>query len=279
MTKLAGPMASYSSEDLLDEILRAPGGSTTDKIVTLTATNTLECPWENRGVRRQSARLADSVGSAFLEAGATSLETFRTLLQGLNPVFQNNPTLERALLELTSTTADDLDQGSNFVAAYSDNDFRQALLEVVNFIKGFTGGGLPPDWVSFSPLRDIVPWSGEIIYSLLDKIQALVDAFKGVMSELNDFISLLSRKIDTLERLLEELISVLDFIESLQIGAFVLAVPEVQGTVDDWVAAVESAGGTVPPSGPGGYSAGVALSYVGPDVTALKAAFSLIFGV
>jgi hypothetical protein len=128
-------------------------------------------------------------------------------------------------------------------------------------------------------LRDIVPWSGEIIYSLLDKIQALVDAFKGVMSELNDFIGLLSRKIDTLERLLEELISVLDFIESLQIGAFVLAVPEVEGTVDNWVAAVETAGGTVPPSGPGGYSAGVALAYVGPDVTALKAAFSLIFGV
>ena len=127
-------------------------------------------------------------------------------------------------------------------------------------------------------MRDIIPWSGEILYSLLDKIQALVDAFKGVMSELNDFISLLTRKIDTLERLLEQLISVLDFIESLQIGAFVLAVPEVEGSVDNWIGALESAGGTVPPNGPGGYSAGVALAYVGPDVTGLKAAFSLIFG-
>jgi hypothetical protein len=278
LTKLAGPIAGFSSEQLLGQILRAPGNTIAAQMASLTAAASFEFPWENRGIRRQAARVADGVGSAFLEAGGTALETFRDLLQAPNPVL-SSPTLEAALTELTSTTATDLQQGESFVAAYDDNDFREALLGVVTHIKSFTGGGLPPDWVSFSPLRDIVPWSGEIIYSLLDKIQSLVDAFNGVMGELNDFISLLSRKIDTLERLLEQLIQVLDFVESLQIGAFVLVVPEVQGSVDNWVAEVEQAGGTVPPSGPGGYSAGVALAYVGPNITAIKSAFSLIFGV
>jgi hypothetical protein len=75
------------------------------------------------------------------------------------------------------------------------------------------------------------------------------------------------------------LVSVLGFIESLQIGAYVLVVPEVDGTVTDWIQIVDEAGGTPPPSGPGGYSGGVALSYVAADVTAFKTAFSLIFGV
>jgi|SRR5688572_8367903 len=276
LTKLAGPIAAFSAEDLLAQILNSPGNTTQDKIQALTSVSSLELPWEDRGVRRQSARLADAVGSAFLEAGGTVLETFRSMLQAPSPVL-GEATLEAALEELTSTTGTDFDRGSQFVTAYNDDTFRKGLLDVVTLIKSFTGGGLPPDWVSVSPLRDIVPWSGEVLYSLLDKIQALVDAFNGVMSELNDFISLLSRKIDTLERLLEQLISVLDFIESLQIGAFVLVVPEVQGTVDNWVAEVDEAGGAVPPSGPGGYSAGVALAYVGPNITAIKSAFSLMF--
>jgi hypothetical protein len=277
MTKLAGPAAAYSSEALLDRIRKAGGNTTKDRVTALLASSSIiEYPWENRGVRRQSARLADAVGSSFLESGGTTLETFRTLLQV--PNILGTLTLEQALAALTDPDLDDLRQGESFDKAYGDATFREALLDVVGFLRNFTGGGVSPDWISVSPLRDIVPWSGEILYSLLDKIQALVDAFNGVVTELKDFISLLQRKIDTLERLLEQLISVLDFIESLQIGAFVLVVPQISGTVNDWVQEVESAGGTVPPTGPGGYSAGVALSYVAPDVTAISSAFSLIFG-
>ena len=276
LTKLAGPSAGFSSEAVFKSISGAPGSTTAAKLSSLTSVGRVEFPWENRGVRRQAARLADALGSAFLEAGGSTLESFRTLLQAPSGVLSSS-NLAGALEKLTSTTAADLEQATTFLAAYEDEPFRQSLLEVVTLLKGLTGGGIPPDWVSVSPLRDIVPWSGEIIYTLLDKIQALVDAFNGVMSELNDFISLLSRKIDTLERLLEQLISVLDVIESLQIGAFVLVVPEIQGTVDDWAAQVDEAGGTVPPSGPGGYSAGVALAYVGPNIAAIKSAFSLMF--
>jgi hypothetical protein len=277
MTKLAGPVAAYSSEALLDQIRKAGGNTTKDRIAALLATTSvIEFPWENRGVRRQSARLADAVGSAFLETGGGTLETFRTLLQA--PGILSLPTLQDALEALTNPDLDDLTQGQNFDKAYADATFRDALLSVVGFVQSFTGGGVSPDWISVSPLRDIVPWSGEILYSLLDKIQALVDAFGGVVSELNDFISLLQRKIDTLERLLEQLISVLNFIESLQIGAYILFVPEIDGNVTDWVQTVESADGTVPPTGPGGYSAGVALAYVSPNVSAISSAFSLIFG-
>lgn len=277
MAKLAGPMAAYSSEDLYIEILTSKGNTTKDKVSNLlTIVSVIEFPWENRGVRKQSARLADAVGSAFLENGGTTLETFRNLLQNPNALL-SKPTLEQALSDLVADT-DDLKQGQAFDRAYRDESFREALVEVVSFLRSFTGGGVSPDWIAVSPLRDIVPWSGEILYSLLDKIQALVDAFAGVVGELKDFISLLQRKVDTLERLLGQLISVLDFIESLQIGAFVLVVPEIEGTAHDWVAEVDSAGGTVPPAGPGGYSAGVALSYVGPDIAGISAAFSLIFG-
>jgi hypothetical protein len=276
LAKLAGGAAGYSAQELVGGIQSAPGDTIPSKILNLPA---LEFPWEARSIRRQSARLADSVASAMLEAGSSTVETFRSLMQSSNSVLQES-TLEGAVFSLTETedVAED-DQASIFLTAYGNEDFREALVGVVNFIKTFTGGGTAPDWVSVSPLRDIIPWSGEIIYSLLDKIQALVDAFNGVAKELNDFIDLLTRKIDTLERLLESLVSVLGFIESLQIGAYVLVVPEVDGTVTDWIQIVDEAGGTPPPSGPGGYSGGVALSYVAADVTAFKTAFSLIFGV
>lgn len=275
LAKLAGGAARYYAHDLVVTIQGAPGDTIPAKVFNLPS---LEFPWEARSIRRQSARLADSLASAMLEGGSSSVETFRSLMQAVGPVLQES-TLEGAVFALTETEdITDDDQASVFLTAYGDETFRESLLEVVNFLKAFAGGGTPPDWVALSPLRDIVPWSGEIIYSLLDKIQSLVDAFNGVAKELNDFIDLLTRKIDTLERLLESLVSILDFIESLQIGAYALVVPEVSGTAVDWVRVVDEAGGTRPPSGPGGYSGGVALSYVASDITAFKTAFSVIFG-
>lgn len=277
MSKMAGPVASYSSEAFLDRIRRASGNTTRDRVASLLSiVPVIEYPWQNRGIRRQAARLADAVGAAFLEAGGDALESFRALLEA-NAVL-GKPTLEAALAELTSADSSELRAGELFEKAYGDTAFREVLLSVVGLLRSFTGGGVSPDWISVSPLRDIVPWSGEILYTLLDKIQALVDAFGGVVAELRDFISLLQRKIDTLERVLEQLISVLDFVESLQIGAYVLFVPQIDGTAQDWVREVDTAGGTVPPTGPGGYSAGVALAYVGPNVTGIASAFSLMFG-
>ena len=278
MTKLAGPVASFQSSDLALSLQSSALGNTIEARVQVLSTQTiLEFPWENRAVRKQSARLADAVASAMLEAGKEILETYRDLLLANNPLL-SEANLKDALESLTSLEGSDGDKAAIFATAYSNTAFREALLGVVSFIKSFTGGGVAPDWITISPLRDIVPWSGQLIYDLLDKIQAMVDAFAGVNSEISAFIDLLVQKINTLERTLEFLLNILNFIESLQMGAYILAVPEVSGSVANWAQEVDSAGGEVPPSGPGGYSAGVAMAYVAPDITAFKTAFSVIFG-
>jgi hypothetical protein len=139
-------------------------------------------------------------------------------------------------------------------------------------------GGVPPDWISIVPLRDIIPWAGGFLYELLAKIQALLDAFNGIIQEIRDFIDLLIRKIDVLEAFIQYLIDLLNFIMSLEIGAYLLAVPQVSGTAADWAAAVDSAGGVRPSTGPNGFSAGIALAYVAPDIAPFVTAFTIIFG-
>ncbi len=274
MTKLAGSAASYQPDVLRDIIQSSPGTTPRAKVLAANSLTLLEFPWEVRSVRRQSARLADAVASAMIQSGSPTTEYFRELLQTSNKKLQNS---------LVALTGDDPnrsveDKGLAFVGAWDDDSLRQSLLGVISYIKSFTGGGVSPDWITVSPLRDIVPWTGEILYYLLDKIQALLDSFSGVNKEIKDFIDLLTRKIDTLERLLKFLIEILDFIEALQLDVYVLAVPSVSGDATTWVQAVDSAGNK-PPGGPGHYSAGVALAYVGADVTAITTAFKLIFGI
>jgi len=187
-------------------------------------------------------------------------------------------TLEKLVIAFTPTENIDSKVATAFVAGYSDTTLRLNVLAAVQYIKSYSLGGAPVDWISVVPLRDIVPWSGQMIYDLLDKIQALLAAFQGVMAEIKAFIDLIERKIDALERFIEFLINILNFIESLQIGAYVLSVPELNGTAQAWVNAIDTAGGTKPPTGPGGYSAGIGLGYVAADITAFKTAFSIIFG-
>ena len=87
------------------------------------------------------------------------------------------------------------------------------------------------------------------------------------------------RKIDAMERFIKYLISILDFIESLVVGAYVLKLPQTSGGVNEWFSAIDNAGGQAPPSGPMGYTAGVALAYVGDTLLAsgISAAWNLIF--
>jgi hypothetical protein len=115
------------------------------------------------------------------------------------------------------------------------------------------------------------------LYELLAKMQALLDAYSGVIEELKAFIDLIIRKIDTLEQFLQYLISILDFVLSLQVGFYILTVPKTSGDTTEWVTLIQNAGGSPPPSGAGGYTAGVALAYVAPNVDAFASAFDLIF--
>lgn len=248
-----------------------------------------EVPWQKTSVIRQSKRLANTVASALLQSGGDSITGFRNIMQDPLPAgtittggtLAGTTNLQQVVTNFTAVSAEGLVSlagAQTYVQGYYDTSLRLNVLAAVQYIKTYTLGGAPVDWISVVPLRDIVPWSGQIIYDLLAKIQALLDGFGGVMSEISAFIALLERKIEALERFIEFLINILNLIESLQIGAYVLAVPELNGSAQSWVDAIDTAGGTPPPAGPGGYSAGVSFGYVGTDISAFKTAFSLIFG-
>ena len=254
-----------------------------------------EMPWTKFQVIRQAARLADAVATTMLQLGADVIYSFRDLMRSL-PRGQINvthlddlTTLEAVVFQATEVVANVNSEGDTieeaslesvevFKVGYRNVVYRLSILDAINFLKAFTLGGVPPDWISIVPLRDIIPWAGSFLYDLLDKIRALIDAFNGIMQEIRDFIDLLIRKINALEAFIKYLIDILDFIESLEIGAYMLNVPQVEGTAIQWAEVVDNAGGIRPPSGSGGYSAGVAVAYVAPNIDAFVTAFSIIFG-
>lgn len=274
----------------------APGEEKNDYAADPITGKLPELPWQKGRVRRQSARLASTVASAFLENGSAVIEQFRAIMQtaplpkGTVSVtgLTGADTIEKIVLKLTEVTDNEAVGATAAQAAatlygdvYADVAFRKNILHAIQFVTSFTLGGTPPDWVKIAILRDVIPWSGQFLYDMMAKIQALVDAFKGTTEEIKDFIALLVRKIDAMERFIEYLISMLDYIEGLAIGAYVLAVPGTGGGVQDWFNLIDTAGGTKPSSGPNGYSGGVALAYVYPNVSplgdAIKAAWEAIF--
>ncbi len=291
LTNLAGPLAAFQSFPIVNML--ASGETVNESFSPDPITGEPpQMPWQSYAVRKQSARLADIVTSAMLEAGSDAPTGFRDIMRGSYPrgipdvpsvinVLGVNSTLEGLVYLLTKVDAEgnvDTDSAVRYEDSYSNALVRANILVAIQYLKSFTLGGVPPNWISVVPLRDIIPWSGQMIYDLLDKIQALLDAFSGVMDEIRNFIALLERKIDALERFLQFLLDILNFIESLQVGAYVLSVPSTSGTVHDWANIVDSAGGTKPPLNAGGYSAGVALAYVAPDISAFQTAFGIIFG-
>ncbi len=267
----------------------ASSSVTNEKFTPNDATGQLPMmPWQSPQVVRQSARLANTVASALLEAGSGAIDQFRVIMQS-SPLPKGVPAaiaLNSAnTIEKLVTTFTAVDENGQVTLAgaqlygdvYGDAAFRKNILHAVQYILALTLGGTPPDWIKISILRDIIPWSGQMLYDLLAKMQALLDAFRGVLDEIKDFIDLLIRKIDALERFIQFLISILNFIESLQVGAFVLSLPTTTGGPQDWFTAIDNAGGTPPNPAPNGYQAGIALAYVAIDVDPLVAALKAIF--
>jgi hypothetical protein len=242
-------------------------------------------------VKIQSAQLAQTVGSSLLENSAMII-SLRDLFQGAIPrsIPQEGKFVgSSSTIEEMVTAYNDLPYdfpGDQFCypivyttteAAYTDVNTRLNVLDAVNFIKSFTLGGTSPDWISVSMMRDIIPWSGQFIYDLLNRIDALADAFKSAVDEIKSFVDMLERKISTIERFLKYLIEILNYLDSFSAGFYFLSVPNTSEGIPGWIKAIDGAGGTKPPSGPGGYSAGVGLAYAGTDVSSFATAFSLIF--
>ena len=284
----AGPLTSFQAIPLVGDAVSAVTDVTASFQVDPATGLLPELPWNNSLVRRNSTRLASLVAGAMLQAN--SAVSFKSLMEG--PLPKGAPSIDG----LTSTTLAELvyditsvqdgeeagqsavqDAGVLYGRVWSDSLVRLNVLSAVNFCKSFTLGGSPPDWIQISFLRDVVPWSGQLMYDLLAKMNALLDAYSGALAELKAFIDLIVRKIDTLESFLQYLTSILDFVETLSLGFYILSVPNTDGDVNEWVSLIDNAGGSPPPSGPGGYTGGVALAYVAPDIGPFSAAMSLIF--
>ena len=196
-------------------------------------------------------------------SGVTSLETVVFTITAVN----DDGTVDPATVQ-------------TFNDAFTSVEVRRNVLAAIHFINSFTLGGVPPDWQSLSLMRDVIPWSAQFIYDLMNKIQALLDAFKGVMDEIRAFIDLLIRKINALERFIQFLISILNFLANLQVGAYILSSfgsGTLSGGIPDWIDLVDNAGGNAPPQAPGSYSGGIVLAVVGPDISAMQKAFGMIF--
>lgn len=240
-------------------------------------------------VKFQSSRLAQVVGASLLENSAM-LNPLRDLYQGAIPLpipsvgnFKgSNSTIEKMVTAFNNIpddfpSADHPEVYLTSNSAFKDVNTRLNLLQAVTLIKSFTLGGTPPDWTSISLLRDIIPWSGQFIYDLLNRIDALLDAFKSAIEEIKAFIDTVVRKIDILERFIKYLIEILNYLDSFSAGFYFLSVPSTAGGIPGWISAIDNAGGTKPPSGPGGYSAGVSLAYAGTNIDSFVTAFNLIF--
>lgn len=240
-------------------------------------------------VKAHSARLAQYVGGALLENSAM-LYPLRDLYQGTIPRpvptqgnWSSGITTNEKMVYAFNDIPDDFPETfhpkvyETYIAAYNDVNARLNLLDIINFIKSFTLGGTKPDWVAISLFRDIIPWSGDFIYDLLNRIDALLDAFQSIIDEIKAFIDALIRKIEVMERFIKFLIEILNYLDSFSVGFYFLAVPNTDQGIPGWIQAIDNAGGSPPPSGPGGYTAGIALAYSGPNVDAFASAFGLIF--
>lgn len=245
-------------------------------------------PWNESAVRRNAARLANIVATAMLQSN--SALGFKSLMEG--PLTKGTPDVEGldtsslSAMVFQITKVQDpqkagqgavQDAGVLYSSLFADPYVRLNVRSAIEYCRSFTLVGTPPNWIQISVLRDIAPWSGKLVYEILAKMQALLDAYAGVTTELNAFVDLLVQKVDTLEAFLEYLTSILNFVVSLSLGFYVLKVPVVEGDINAWESAIANAGGTPPPSGPGGYTGGVAIAYVAPDVSSYRAALDLIF--
>lgn len=277
---LAGPLSAF--------VPVAPAGTPPKDLVT---GQYPELPFQFGTVEFYSATMAQQVASQMLGVtGFDALGGFKSIMEGPLPYSMTTKkgyiadavNITQLVQGFTRTRAGfpevfDATVYETFSFGFSDVAFRKNVLAAVSFVKSFSFNGSARDWISVSVLRDIVPWSGQLIYELLNRIDGLLEAFKGAEQEINDFINLIVRKIEVLERFLQFLLQILNFLDSFSAGFYILKVPVTTGGIPDWIRQIDTSTGLKPPSGPNGYTGGVALAYVGPNVDAFVTAFGIIF--
>ena len=260
-------------------------------------------PWQDPIVQAQSNKLAIKFGNILLEQGSTQIAAFKQVMRGPLPagavpgfsslenmvstatgVTMNTPStlpgtpaaVAAAFSSAGLNTTVERPAAQAYVNIFASQAARNNVLAGINYLRSLGFQGVPPDWISMS-IMDLIPWSGQILYQLISMVQALIDAFKNLLQQLIDYINLIERKITALEIFIEYLINILNFLLSLNVGFYLLFEPTITGDVTAWMNAVNSTQGTPPQSGPNGYTAGICLAYLLPDVSAIADAFKLIF--
>jgi hypothetical protein len=267
--------------------------------------HTYQWPWQDPIVQAQANKLAIKFGNILLEQGKTQISAFKQVMRGplSAGAVPGYSSLEQLVLSVTATVAPDVSTppgtSPSVAAAYEaaqaylnttvPQQTAQAYMDIfscavarrnvlagINYLKSLGFQGVPNDWLSMS-IMDLIPWSGQILRQLIGVVQGLIDAFKALIQEIIDYINLIERKINALEIFIEYLISILNFLLSLNVGFYLLFEPKISGDVTAWFNAIDSTAGTPPMSGPDGYTAGICLAYLLPDVSAIADAFGLIF--
>ena len=286
LEKQAGPLAMFDSLPVVSVVTSLTSITTNYQPDPVTG-QLPKMPWQSVGVRFQSARLADGVAKNLFNCGTGAIDGIRSRMQSMPQygltnigVLQGKTTISQMVFALTDRLEDGAittQQAVTYGQVFSDANFRLNILSVVNYINSVAMGGGGVNWVSICFLRDIVPWSGQILYRIVAYIQALLDAFKGVLDEIKAFIELIERKIAALERFIQFLIQIMEFILSLSVSCYALNSGTMTQGIEEWVSTINNAEGQKPPNNPAGYSAGIVLAYVAPNVALYQAAFNAIF--
>jgi hypothetical protein len=243
-------------------------------------------PWQVFLVKYQAQRLTATVLTAFLTLGSGPINKFKDLMQGALPwgalediegTLKGANDLETLCIRLTEDPPSRSTRVT-FEIAYDNISVRCNIQKGVQTLIPFLiNTSSDPAWSSIK-LFDFVPWVPTILYKLLDVIEALLDAYKGVVEEIKDFIDLLLRKINALERFIKFLIQIIESILDLEVSCYFLNSGVLDKGIDEWDSVLWNAGGDAPPYVFGGYSAGIALAAVGPDISNIVGAFKLLFG-
>jgi Abnormal spindle-like microcephaly-assoc'd, ASPM-SPD-2-Hydin len=142
--------------------------------------------------------------------------------------------------------------------------------------------GTPPDWVSYTIL-DLVPDLKQVIKLMSDVIESLMSGTEKFGESILTFLNLIEAKIDSLQKFIDQIDSVLTMITEIFSGPgfYLLNVPLNSGGNEYFKKALMNAKNG-PSSDIFGYTAGITILYGGPsgDVSmkAIEKALKMLFG-
>jgi len=136
--------------------------------------------------------------------------------------------------------------------------------------------GREPNWITFRPLRDLLPPISELFNMLISELRAILEAYDSLIKSIVDAIDLLTARIQAIEALIKRIEALILEILSLRGGFYMLYVPEVNG-LGEFISAIQQAEDG-PISSPDAYTAGVVGVYGGPSIGSIRRFMELTFG-